>query len=74
MTIKTLEYIHKLLQQEEARYRRLYDGARKLQHDYEESEPIDKELVKDQTEAADRYMREHLAAVDALQEFEQQEW
>ena len=74
MTIKTLEYIHKLLQQEEARTNEAYKAARKLQYEYEESETAGRQLVKDQTEAADRYMREHSAAVDALQEFEQQEW
>ena len=74
MTIKTLEYIHRLLAVEEARCAELYNEARKLQHEYEESETAGPERVKSQTAAADEYMRAHLAAVDALNEFESQEW
>ena len=42
MTIKTLEYIHKLLVEEERKTNEVYKGARKLQHEYEESETASK--------------------------------
>lgn len=74
MTIKTLEYIHALLIEKEQQTNETYKNSRKFQHEYEESLTASKDLVKRQTEAADGYMYEHLAAVDALAEFEGQEW
>ncbi len=74
MTIKTLEYIHRLLLEEEAKTNEDYKGARKLQHEYEESETADKGLVKRQEAAADEYMKIHLAALNALEEFESHDW
>lgn len=74
MTIKTLEYIHRLLIEEEAKTKEVYKEARKLQHEYEESETPEKDLAKRQEEAADEYMRIHLAAENALEEFESCEW
>ena len=47
MTIKTLEYIHRLLVEEEAKTNEVYKAARKLQHEYEESETADKSLAKE---------------------------
>lgn len=73
MTIKTLEYIHKLLVEEERKTNEVYKGARRLQHEYEENE-APKDLIKRQEEAADVYMHEHSAAVDALNDFESHEW
>lgn len=74
MTIKTLEYIHRLLIEEEAKTKEIYKAARKLQHEYEERETADKGLVKRQEEAADEYMKIHIAAEIALEEFESREW
>lgn len=74
MTIKTLEYIHALLIEKEQQAKEVYKNSRKLQHEYEESITASKDLIKRQTEAADKYMREHLAAVNALEGFESQEW
>lgn len=73
MTITTLEYIHRLLQAEEYKTNEVYKSARRLQHDYEDSETPDKELIKNQTEAADEFMRKHSRAWDALRDFEEQE-
>ena len=44
MTIKTLEYIHRLLIEEEAKTNEVYKAARKLQHEYEESETAGRDL------------------------------
>mgnify|MGYP003181119107 FL=1 len=74
MTIKTLEYIHRLLVEEEAKTGEVYKAARKLQHEYEESETTGKDLAKKQEAAADEYMKIHIAAVNALEEFESHEW
>ena len=74
MTIKTLEYIHTLLIAQEKQTSEVYKNSRKLQHEYEESETASKDLIKRQTEAADEFMREHIAALNALEDFEGQEW
>lgn len=74
MNINTLEFIHELLRAEVTRADEVYKAARKLQHEYEESETASDDLVKRQTEAADEYMHEHFAADSALEDFEAQEW
>lgn len=74
MTIKTLEYIHTLLIAQEKQTSEVYKNSRKLQHEYEESETASKDLIKIQTEAADEFMHEHLAAVNALEDFESHMW
>lgn len=74
MTIKTLEFIHRLLVEEEARANEAYEAVRKLQHEYEESETADKGLVKRHEAAANKYMEARIAALGALNEFESQEW
>lgn len=74
MTIKTLEYIHRLLVEEESKTREVYRAARELQGEYEERETVDEGLVKSQMEAAREYMKKHINAKDALYEFESQEW
>lgn len=73
MTIKTLEYIHALLIEDERKRKEVYDNSRHLQHEYEEND-ADKKLIKRQTETADEFMREHIAALNALEDFEGQEW
>lgn len=73
MTIKTLEYIHKLLIEEECKTREVYKGSRSLQHEYEQN-GADRDLIKRQEKAADEYMHEHIAAETALEEFESREW
>lgn len=74
MTIKTLEYIHRLLVEEESRTREVYRAARELQGEYEERETVDEDLVQRQKKTADEYMKKNFAAKDALYEFESQEW
>lgn len=73
MTIKTLEYIHRLLIEEKAKTNEVYKAARKLQHEYEERD-ADRSLVKEQEAAADEYMKIYFAAENALEDFESQEW
>lgn len=73
MTIKTLEYIHKLLKDEEWKTRQVYKSARDLQYEYEENN-ADKDQIKRQEEVADHFMNEHSAANNALEDFENQEW
>lgn len=73
MTIKTLTYIHTLLLQNELRTNETYQGARRLQHEYEDNNAPE-ELIKSQTEAADSFMKIHSNALDALLEFERKEW
>lgn len=74
MTIRTLTHIHKLLRQEERRTENEYKEARRGQHVLEEEAPEDKAGIKLLTATADRLMKEHSAALDALLEFERQEW
>ncbi len=76
MTIKTLEYIHRLLIEEEAKTKEAYKSARKLQHEFEgsETEAINKDVAKKQEATADKYMKLHLAAADALEDFESHNW
>lgn len=74
MTIKTLTYIHQLLKAEEKRTAETYKAARDLQYEYEERGVASPELVQDQKKAADEFMRDHSRALDALLEFERQEW
>ena len=62
MTIKTLEYIHRLLVEEESKTREVYRAARELQGEYEERETVDEGLVKSQMEAAREYMKKHINA------------
>lgn len=74
MTIKTLDYIHKMLIAEEEKTKKIYEEARKLHHEYEESDSADEKLVESQAAAADEYMKQCLDAVNALLEFESHEW
>lgn len=74
MTINTLEYIHRLLKDEEARTREDYRCARQLQHEYEENDSVGKADVRRQEEAADELMRKHSDASNALADFESHEW
>ncbi len=74
MTIKTLKYIHQLLVDEEQKIKEIYLNARKLQHEFEESEIPNKVLIKEQEKAADEYMKEHIIILNALEDFEAQEW
>lgn len=74
MKISTLEFIHNLLRAEVTRADEVYKAARKLQHEYEESETASDDLIKRQTEAADKYMHERFTADSALEDFEAQNW
>lgn len=73
MTIKTLEYIHKLLIAEDRRTNEAYRGARELQHEYEEH-GASKDLIASQEKAADEFMHIHFAASNALEDFESHGW
>lgn len=74
MTIKTLEYIHNVLKEEERKSWQAYKDARQLQYDYEDSDTPDQELIDRQCEAANNFYEMHSAARDALTDFEDQEW
>ena len=74
MTIKTLEYIHRLLLDAEKMTEREYREARKMQYEFEELEPAEPDLVGNQKAAADLFMKEHSDALNALNDFESQEW
>jgi dynactin complex subunit len=74
MTIKTMEYIHKLLIEKEQHTSFEYSKARALEHHYEEAEEPDKELIKTQKEAADELAVIHVEALYALDDFESHEW
>lgn len=75
MTIKTLKYIHELLLENEAEAKFVYKNARKLQHEYEESESENaEELAKSQATWADDCMKAHTEALNALNDFESQDW
>lgn len=74
MTIKTLTYIHKLLTDEAQKTESTYRASRKLQHKYEESEAASESLKASQKEAADEFYKEYIAAKNALEDFESQEW
>ena len=73
MTIKTLEYIHKLLQDEERKTNEVYRAARDLEYEYRDK-GVDRELIKRQQAAADEYQEIHCNAWNALDDFESQEW
>lgn len=73
MTIKTLEYIHRLLVEEERKTKEVYNASRKLQHEYEDN-GASKDLIRGQEEAADGFMHEHIAALNALEDFESHGW
>lgn len=75
MNIKTLEYIHQLLIDNAKEAKFVYENARKLQHEYEESESENaEELAKSQESWADDCMKAHSEALKALNDFESQDW
>ena len=73
MTIKTLEYSHALLIEDERKRKEVYENSRRLQREYEEN-GADEELINRQDEDVGILMREHFAALNALEDFEGQEW
>lgn len=74
MTIQTLAYIHKLLIAQEKELSGFYRSARRRQRETEEFEQCPADYVARLTEDADRLLHEHLAAADALADFEAQEF
>ncbi len=75
MTIKTLEFIHRLLIEEEAKTKREYKyAARRLQRECEESETVSKDFIKSREAAADKSMKVHTAAASVLEDFESHDW
>ena len=73
MTITTLKYIHKLLVEEERRTCNLYRGARDLLSDYKET-GADKAKIDNMKISCEALEKDHLDAVWALNDFENQEW
>lgn len=71
MTIKTLEYIHKLLLNEEQASLSALQDARKDQYAAEDAGGPD---AKEKKETADLFYKLHSKALDALQDFENQDW
>lgn len=71
MTIKTLERIHKMLVFEEDNYLFLLKESRKRQYDAENSGSQDAEKLKRE---ADEIYKIHSEVMDALQDFENQDW
>ena len=71
MTIKTLEYIHRIMIREEEKLLTVYKYARDQQYAAEAAESQDVEQKKQE---ADSFWKLHSEALDALQEFENQDW
>lgn len=71
MTIKTLEYIHKLLVNEEQVSLSAWNDARKAQYAAEDAESPD---AAEKKETADLFYKLHSKAFYALQDFENQDW
>lgn len=69
MTVKTLEYIHKVLKKAEKRAETIYKNASKLLDEYTENKG-DITLINNQKQAVEAYRREYFEAIDALDEFE----
>ena len=79
MTIKTLEYIHKLLIEREAAARAECNAARKQLNDDDSKELetgviINGALAKEHEDTACSCMKAHSEARDALKDFESAEW
>ena len=64
---------HALLIEDERKRKEVYENSRRLQREYEEN-GADEELINRQDEDAGKFMREHFAALNALEDFEGQEW
>ena len=69
MTIKTLEYIHKVLKKAEKRAETTYKNADKLLDEYTANNG-DITLINSQKKAVEKYRREYFEAIDILEEFE----
>ncbi len=70
MTIKTLEFIHRLLIDEEAKTKRDYESARKLPREYKAGETLSASLMDKYIE----HTKARVAAENALENFESHEW
>ena len=73
MTIKTLMYIYNLLVEQEQETNEVYREARDREHKYEENDAA-KDLVKEARGVADKMMKAHIEAIDALDEFREKSW
>lgn len=71
MTIKTLEIIHKALEDECRRLKGGYELARDVANKAEESEAVNAKSLR---EAADSMYRNYCKAANALEEFEEQDF
>lgn len=73
MKIETLGYIYNLLVRAENESDADYRAARSLEEGYERG-TVDNDTIEAQREVVERYMREHLKAIDALKDFESHDW
>ncbi len=55
MTIKTLEFIQRLLVAEEAKTKKSYEDARRLRREYETDETVSEDLAEKQKAAVNEY-------------------
>ena len=73
MTIKTLEFIHELLEEEKGQRRKIYDKANENLR-----QATDEGKEEDVLEALDDIKmccyRKYLQAINALEDFEKEEW
>ncbi len=70
MTIKTLEFIHRLLVAEEAKTKKAYRDAESLWPGYVENGAVSRDFIEKQDECA----KAHTAAANALEDFESRDW
>lgn len=62
MTIKTLEYIHALLIEDERKRKEVYENPRRLQREYEEN-GADEELINRQDEDAGKFRESRITQI-----------
>ena len=74
MRIKTLEFIHQLLLTEKEKRDAAYKAACDLLNTSQECEAPDRKLIAEQREAVDEFMKEYFVALNALEDFEGEEW
>ena len=74
MNIKTLEFIHELLKEKAETAKKEYKHAKEILEALEEKENLDWGRIDAQKEQKERKWQERTEAVNALEDFENQEW
>ena len=74
MNIKTLEFIHELLEEKAETAKKEYKHAREILDKLEERENKDWGMIDAQKEQKERKWQERTAAENALEDFENHEW